>query len=230
MLANNAGRAIFTQQVDAGTFLGPPIVALGDSLTSTNDPRFIAMATFASDLGKPFARPEAPLIVADVNEPTGPLLDALRAYARLFEPAQAIPWRWSNGNGVENGVMCGPIFAIPSLNFAIEIVADYCWQLSLKTHRVSCSHMYGIGMFAVGAGEINGATGQYDVGIDPRPTAPIYKPDKTNLPGALQLILKVWRRGGPVTLESYARLAAIDTDRFGISRKVHPALVPFLVL
>lgn len=224
MIANVLGDDVLSGRVTRANFYGPPILVFGDGLTSDSDPRWLAARAFAFDLGAPFGRPEVPLIGLNANSPENPpqLRDGLRRLAPFFDASSGVlPYRWSDGAAeFFDQYPCGPAFSMPSSDASRDDVRSAAGIVTEQFVRVTFGSTCGIGCFAVGP------YGDPEV----RATPPVYDLPATGYAKTLKAIREVWARGGPINLSSYQVLQELEGSRFGISRRVHPALVPYLFL
>lgn len=230
MLANTAATNILNGTVTQNNFAGPPMVLFADIMPDTSDPRWQAMESFAQAVGG-LVGMEAPLIGLDVvggsyAADLATLYAALQAFSSFFDTNFAGPFSWSDGVGLyQNIPVCGPFFAIPSLGGPNDHLADTeAWNQSKNYLRCNARHLYGIGMLACGGGV-----------PEKMPTPPVYNPDElpANYTNTLNTLLSLWRQGGAATsvnISTLQNLEATDPTRLGISRRTHPALVPYIIL
>lgn len=238
LLANAPGMAILNGTVVAGTFIGPPLVVEADGLTST-DPRWLAANDFASALGAPVGQVAplvgvplgmAPDVFGDIDSAT--LLASLRALSQYFDVSALRPFVWCDTGkdtvipvgeslGLDQWPLCGPIFSMPSSDGLRVSTLATCWLRSGSYARITSNSLYGVGSMACGSAI-----------PDERASPPVYDCPPTGYVKFFNTLLNVWKRGGPVTLGNYATLQALESNpaRLGISRRTHPALVPFIKL
>lgn len=228
MLANASGQAVLDGTTTAGSFRGPPAVVVGDNLTDPGDLRWRQILSWAEDVGAPFGRvaPVVGLNLAEIADPPPRALAsldwALLRLSRFFDASGGVlPYRWSDGGSEVPERPCGPILSVPSTT---GIISHLClvaaWSLSSRYVRLAgCNGDWGIGTMGVGSGD-----------PERRATPPVYDVPAPGRASALATLLQVWRRGGPVAVEAVAALQAKESTRFGISRRFHPALVPYCLL
>ena len=225
MISNDPGAAYLSGVgTYFGTFYGPPLVVVADGIASPGDARWSAALAFCDVLGMPRgALGGAPLVGFDsaTDDPVL-LLRALLLCNHLYDASAILPYYWSNGQTLSRSQCpCGPIMCMPSSTGAQAAVRTAAGIVSALTVRLTCCNMFGIGCFGVGPLGV----------VEVVATPPVYDMDPTRAWSAQFTTLgEVWRRGGPIQLSSYAALQALEPSRPGISRRVHPALVPYLLL
>lgn len=217
MNSNTTGSEILARTVTPASFLGPPIVVVGDDF-ATSDPRWVALSSMAEALSAVKGAPPVPLIWLDPAEDQRPLDVALAALSRLFEISSARPYVWSRGGRPIPASPCGPIFSMPATTSTATMCNDRAWETSARFVRVPYGNLFGVGLMAIGKGDPEGFHGP--------PVYPI--PPPPNAARRLQTLREVWKRGGPSDLGSYQTLIDLESTRFGISRRTHPALVPYI--
>lgn len=227
MLANSNGQAILDGLAGPASFQGPPAIFVGDSLTDPSEARWLQIIAWAEDVGRPLGR-VAPVVGLDLGTEVADasvlaLLDfALLRLGRCFDVAASIlPYRWSDGRSYVSERPCGPILSVPNGDGILRsLTLQACWTLSGRYVRLAgCNGQWGIGTMAVGSGN-----------PEIRATPPVYDIPAADRGRILANLLQVWQRGGPVSLEAYAAIQAKEATRFGISRRFHPALVPYCLL
>lgn len=228
MLANSPGQDVLNQTVGPLQFQGPPAVLVGDFLTNPADPRWLEVLAWANEVGRPLGR-IAPVVGLDLSTETDPAsvavatLDAaLLRLSRLFDVAGSILlFRWSDGRSDVRERPCGPILSVPNGDGILRsLCLRAAWDLSERWVRLAgCNGQWGIGTMGVGKGN-----------PEVRATPPVYDVPAVGRAAHLATLLQVWQRGGPVALSSYELLQAKEATRFGISRRFHPALVPYCLL
>lgn len=228
MLSNAQGAAILAGTVTTGTFCGPPIILIGDNLTTTADPRWVAVAAFAGNVGGLVGK-TAPLIGLDplsagYAADLATLLAAMQAFSVFFDVNLAGPFLWSDGKGLYSNIPpCGPIITIdsPTADPFAEVALKAAWAVSKSYLRSNARHLYGIGLLACG-----GAV------PETQPSPPIYPLPSDTYADTLASLLTLWRESGASSAASITALQSLETDptRLGISRRTHPALVPFIQL
>lgn len=233
VIHNAPGLDVLAGTVAPPTFCGSPIVLFGSGI-SLSDPRWAAMLSFSIDVGAQAGK-VAPLIGIDPSAGSysadlATIVSALSAgvYTSLFTPRQDRPFVWADNAGiVRPAPICGPIFSIPTPGVSdvvdVDVLSDglAAYQASALFVRLTCAHLYGVGLFACGSAV-----------PEVRPSPPVYSLAGSGYSTTLRRLQNVWQRGGPTVASNVAALQAAEADpaRLGISRRTHPALVPYLVL
>ena len=116
VLTNIVADVILCQTVTTATFAGPPLVLVGEGLTTTDDERWAPWAQFATDV-------TCPLVGINVGENVDALTAGLRAYSRFWDYARTRPARWSDGTRTIDLLPCGPVVALQNLD-NVQYAAD----------------------------------------------------------------------------------------------------------
>lgn len=233
LLANAPGSDVIHGTVAPPTFCGPPIVLFASGL-STSDARWVAMTSFCVSVGAQAGR-VAPLVGVDPSAGSysadlAALVAALTAgaYTTMFSPRQDRPFVWADNRGiVRPAPICGPLFSIPTPGISDAVSAGVpsdglsAYQASALFVRLTCANLYGVGLLGCGSAV-----------PELRPSPPVYSLAGNGYAATLSRLQNVWQRGGPTVAGNIAALQAAEADpaRLGISRRTHPALVPYLVL
>ncbi len=222
LLSNATGARYLEGTLTASTFLGAPLIGIGDSLT-VGDPRWTAISDFADWLGS-IVGTSAPLVgvSTDVAGDLPQLRACLAMQTRFYAPDGLRPFVWRGDSGAPvTYPVAGPIICLPSDEAHRENTRLLAAGESGAYIRTRSSNIYGIGNFACGP----------DVDPDVRLTPPVYDVVPSVLVPTLRRLFNLWRGfGGPIQKSSYATLLALEGTRPGISTRVHPALVPYIVL
>lgn len=222
MLTNTLANDILAQTVTAANFSGPPMLLIGQGLISTSDPRWQAVLGLAT-------QKSVPLVGISPEDSTLPLHAGLEALSRFFVPGQTGTYVWTDGVTTEvpsfffgtksTPSFLGPILCcpdVPANDMAIRVMV---WAGAIYYARHANYNRYGVGLLACGPGDPNGLT-----------TPPVYPLRRDFLQDDVTTLANVWVRGGPVEQSSLETLVALEATRPGISRRVHPALVPYILL
>jgi hypothetical protein len=212
VLTNIVADVILAQTVTTATFAGPPLILVGNDLTSTDDDRWAPWAQFATDV-------TAPLIGLNVGENTDIITAGLRAYSRFWDYSRVRPARWSDGIRTVDLLPCGPVVALQNLGDT-QYAAVAAWQAAARWHRLGGRHRFGKAMLAISSEPYPGLF-----------SPPVYYPrSNTGASGVAELI-SVWlSEGGSSTPSLVSTLQQEDLTHPGMSAHVAPYLVPYLVL
>ena len=212
VLTNIVADAVLSQTVTTATFAGPPLVLVGEGLTTTDDERWAPWAQFATDV-------TCPLVGINVGENVDALAAGLRAYSRFWDYARTRPARWSDGTRTIDLLPCGPVVALQNLGDT-QYAAVAAWQAAARWHRLGGRHRFGKAMLAISSEPYPGLF-----------SPPVYYPrSNTGASGVAELI-SVWlSEGGSSTPSLVSTLQQEDLTHPGMSAHVAPYLVPYLVL
>ena len=211
MLTNIVADAILAQTVTTATFAGPPLILVGNDLTSTDDERWAPWLQFATDV-------TAPLIGLNVGENVDIITAGLRAYSRFWDYARVRPARWSDGLRTVDLLPCGPVVALQNLGDA-QYAAVAAWQVAARWHRLGGRHRFGKAMLAISSEPYPGLF-----------SPPVYYPRAAGDSGVAELVNLWLGSGGSATPSTVAALQHEDLTHPNMSAHVAPYLVPYLVL
>lgn len=212
VLTNIVADVILSQTVTTATFAGPPLVLVGEGLTTTDDERWAPWAQFATDV-------TCPLVGINVGENVDALTAGLRAYSRFWDYARTRPARWSDGTRTIDLLPCGPVVALQNLD-NVQYAAPAAWQLARGWHRIGGRHRFGKAMLAISSEVYPGLF-----------SPPVYYPRPGTGDSGVAELINVWLgSGGAATPGTVATLQHEDLTHPGMSAHVAHYLVPYLVL
>lgn len=228
MLANPQGSAALRGVLYSGgwgaRFDGAPLIVCGDGLRADTDPRWLAALAMVEAIGRPRARPGPPAFGFNVDpgstdDPTM-MESALRFLSRFHDVSGLQAYQWidatDSARRIQRPLIVGPVLAIASTVNARPECRNYAAAMTDRYVR-QAGGPYGIGCMGVGpmaVPESRASPPVYDVGPD--------------FATALPALLEVWRRGGPTSVQGYALLQEWEARSPGISRRVHPAIAPYI--
>lgn len=222
MLSNTRGGRILSTSVTKDNFAGPPLILIGDSLTSTSDTRWTAYSTFAD-------RFSAPLIgldyVADATN-LGELDRCLTLHSKFFCVSTLQPFTWCNKRptigtwSASPAIPCGPILVTATTEGNQPTAGYNAWQLAPRWVHAPANHRYVAGMQAIGPGDPESAA----------LTPPIFSIPPDGLSSRLTALWKLWTVGVVPTESQVQTLITEDAIRPGLARRFNASLIGFALL
>lgn len=220
MFYTDSAADILNKLTTRATYVGRPIVVVGDTLVNSGDYRYQVLYAYLRNVA---AKHNGVNIYPTFFLNTD---DAFHYDKDVQTVTQACVWlsRFEQMDHISRIANCGPIFSMPLGSGTEAAVKEASWALSAQLSRVSRDGTLGIGEFGIGAGDPYVACGPIIYAF------PHSNNNVIALDSYTDSLFTTWRTGGVATASDYARLAATEILRPGFAARMHPALTSYALL